>query len=66
MRPETEPETPARIQVTSTDLGTGESETVVITDDYVLTCAGSCYVSSAVAYKNGTQVLTIKGRRNGT
>ena len=56
-------EEPARIEVTATDLGTGDSETVVITDDYVLTCAGSAYVAHVSAYANGTHVITVKGVR---
>lgn len=56
------PEQPARIQVTATDLDTNESSTVVITDDYVLTCAGTCYVHHVQAYANGTHVITVKGR----
>ena len=50
LQPETAPEEPARIEVTATDLGTGDSETVVITDDYVLTCAGSAYVAHVSRY----------------
>jgi hypothetical protein len=52
---------PARIKVTVTDLGTGDSESAVITDDYVLTCAGSCYMANVTAYANGTHVITVKG-----
>ena len=59
------PEQPARIQVTVTDLDTEESETAVISDDYVLTCAGSCHVHHTQAYANGTHVITVKGRRPG-
>lgn len=59
------PEQPARIQVTVTDLDTEESETAVIADDYVLTCAGSCYVHHVQAYANGTHVITVKGRKQG-
>lgn len=52
------------IQVTCTDLDTGESETQVIWDDYVLVCAGSCYRHHvAVHGGGGTHVITIKGRR---
>lgn len=51
------------IQVTCTDLDTGESETHVIWDDYVLVCAGSCYQHHIAAYANGTRVITVKGRR---
>lgn len=54
------------IQVTCTDLDTGESETKVIRDDYVLVCAGSCYRHHVQASANGTHVITVKGRRKGT
>ena len=63
LQPETAPEEPARVEVTATDLGTGDSETVVITDDYVLTCAGTAYLAHVQAYANGTRVITIKGVR---
>jgi hypothetical protein len=53
---------PARIKVAVTDLGTGDSEEQVISDDYVITCAGSCYVAGVQAYANGTHVITVKGR----
>ena len=59
------PEQPARIRVTAADLDTEETGTVVITDDYVITCAGSCYVDHVQAYANGTHVITVKGRRQG-
>jgi hypothetical protein len=59
------PEQHVRIQVTATDLDTSESDTVIITDDYVLTCAGSCYVHHVQAYANGTHVITVKGRGQG-
>ena len=49
------PEEPPRIEVTARDLGTGDSQTVVITDDYVITCAGSAYVHHVQAYANGTK-----------
>ena len=54
----------ARIKVTVTDLGTNESDEAVISDDYVLTCAGSCYVDHIQTYANGTHVITVKGRRH--
>jgi hypothetical protein len=59
-----QPGEPARIRVTVTDLGTGDSESAVITDDYVLTCAGSCYVHHVQAYASGTHVITVKGVRS--
>jgi hypothetical protein len=50
------------IRVTVTDLDTGESDSKVIWDDYVLICAGSCYRHAVQAY-GATHVVTIKGRR---
>lgn len=35
----------------------------VIEHDYVIVCAGECYVAATQIYKNGTNVLTVKGRR---
>jgi hypothetical protein len=61
MQPETAPDEPARIEVTARDLGTGDSETIVISDDYVLTCAGSAYLHHVQAYANGTHVITVRG-----
>jgi len=51
------------VKVTVTDPETGDSESTVIEDDYVLTCAGSCYLAHSQVYANGTHILTIKGRR---
>lgn len=51
------------IRVTVVDLETGAGESAVIVDDYVITCAGSCYVAHIQTFANGTHVLTIKGRR---
>lgn len=56
---------PARIRVTVTDLGTGDTDEAVITDDYVVTCAGSAYVHHVQAYAKGTHVITVKGRKPG-
>lgn len=57
-----EPEEPVRIRVTAEDLGTGESKSVVVADDYVLICAGSCYQAEVQAdLMNGTHVITVKG-----
>ncbi len=47
-------------RVTATDLETGESETVEIVDDYVVTTDGRCYVAGVQAFRNGTHVVTIK------
>jgi hypothetical protein len=63
VQPETAPEEPARIRVTAEDLGTGDSESIIITDDYVLTCAGTAYLAHVQAYANGTHVITVKGVR---
>jgi hypothetical protein len=58
------PEPPANgVQVTVLDTETGDTETQVISDDYVITCAGSAHVDSVQAYANGTHVLTVKGRK---
>ena len=51
------------IRVEVTDLDSGDTETQVISDDYVITCAGSCYVDGVQTYANGTHVLTVKGRK---
>jgi hypothetical protein len=54
------------IRVTTTDLGIppDPSESQEIEDDYVIVCAGSCYVAHVSAYNTtGTHVVTIKGRR---
>lgn len=47
-------------KVTAVDLKTGEEESTVIKDNYVLTTDGDCYLDGYQAYKNGTVVLTIK------
>lgn len=57
------PKSTKGIRVTCTDLDTGESESQVIHDDYVLVCAGSCYRHHVQAHANGTHVITVKGRR---
>jgi hypothetical protein len=59
------PEQPARIQVTATDLDTNESSTVVISDDYVIVCAGTCYREYVEDRFDGTHVITVKGRKQG-
>lgn len=59
------PEQPARIQVTVTDLDTEETNSVVITDDYALICAGTCYRHYVEDHFDGTHVITVKGRRQG-
>jgi hypothetical protein len=58
-----DPATSKGIRITATDLDAGDSDSKVIWNDYVLTCAGSCYVDHVQAYANGTHVITVKGRR---
>jgi hypothetical protein len=58
-------EGPARIRVTVTDEQTGDHDSAVITDTYVLTCAGSCYRAGVTAHANGTHVITVKGVKRG-
>ena len=51
------------IEVTVRDTETGEVDTAVIEDDYVLIVAGSCYLDGFQDYPTkGTRVLTVKGR----
>ena len=54
---------PAKIRVTVTDPENGDSETAEIIDNYVIITAGSCYVAHVQAHANGTQVITVKGRK---
>jgi hypothetical protein len=62
MKPQPESPEPVRLKVTAEDLGTGDSESVVISDDYVLICAGSCYQAEVQAdLAAGTHVITVKG-----
>lgn len=52
------------IRITIVDLATGEMETTVIWDDYLLICAGSCHRTSLTAYPaTGTHMMTVKGVR---
>ena len=52
------------IRITIVDLATGEMETTVIWDDYLLICAGSCHRTSLNAYPTtGTHMMTVKGVR---
>jgi hypothetical protein len=54
------------IRVTVTDLATGEEQIQEIRDDYVVVCAGSCYLAHTQIFpKSGTHQLTIKGRDGG-
>lgn len=50
-------------KVTVTDEGTGETEEVVITDDYVLICDGKVYVHGTTWHANGTHVITVRGNK---
>lgn len=50
------------IRVTVEDLETGESESKVIVNDYIIVTAGTCYVDYQQAFANGTHQLTVKGR----
>ena len=47
-------------RVTCTDVDTGESESAVIENDYVLICDGNRYLHGIVTHANGTVVLTVK------
>lgn len=52
------------VRVTTTDLETGESESVEISNDYVIVVAGRMYVDRVETYPvTGTTVLTIKRER---
>lgn len=53
-----------QIRVTVEDLATGGKETVEVCDDYLILAAGSCNVEHVQAYRNGTHILTVKGRRD--
>ena len=50
-----------QIRVTIEDIETGDKEVVVLTDDYVLICAGSAEQTHVQAYGSGTHVITVKG-----
>lgn len=47
-------------RVTATDLETGEAETTIIEDNYLLICDGKYYLDGYSRYANGTVVLTVK------
>ena len=49
-------------RVTCTDVDTGESESAVIENDYVVITDGNRYVDGFQQYANGTVVVTIKRR----
>lgn len=51
-------------RVTCTDLDAGDTETVVIENDYVVICDGDKYVDGITSYPSaGTTVITIKTRK---
>jgi len=50
------------IRVTAVDLDTRETSEAVISDDYVLICAGSCYRAAVeVDLAGRTHVITVRG-----
>lgn len=54
------------IEVTVRDLETGDVETKVIENDYLLVTAGTAHTTHIETYpKAGTHVLTIKGVARG-
>jgi len=54
------------IKVTVSDPNTGEVlGEKVVSNDYILICAGDVYLDRTDAHANGTHVLTVKGCRNG-
>ena len=50
-------------KVTSEDLATGEHESKVIEDDWMLVTDGDVYLHGVQRYANGTTVLTVKRDR---
>lgn len=52
-------------RVTCTDIDTGDTESRVIENDYVVICDGNRYVDAVSSYpKAGTVVVTIKTRKD--
>jgi hypothetical protein len=50
-------------EITCRDLETGEQDSVVITDDYVVVTDGNRYVASTQFFpRSGTVIITIKRR----
>ena len=47
-------------RVTAEDIVTGESKSVVITNDYVVVCDGRARIAGVQKFANGTVVVTIK------
>lgn len=60
--PRSEPEAGIRIDIT--DLATGQTESRVIWNDFTIVCAGDRYLDNVQAYGTGTQVLTVKRRKD--
>lgn len=50
-----------KLTIEDTDAGTVE-HLVVEPNDYQIITAGSCYLAHSQVFRNGTHVLTIKGR----
>jgi hypothetical protein len=50
-------------RVTATDVDTGESQTVEITDNYVLIREGRCRLVHTEVREDGTHVLTVRRPR---
>lgn len=46
-------------RVTAEDVDTGEVESEVIENDFIVICDGNRYLDSVQAYRNGTQVITV-------
>lgn len=54
------------LRVSVVDVETGDREEVTVPDgDYLLLCTEPCYPAHVQAFKNGTHVLTIRGRLAG-
>lgn len=47
-------------EVTARDIETGESESVTITDDFVVICDGKYRIAGVQRHSNGTAVVTLK------
>lgn len=47
-------------RVTCEDLGTGETESIEISDNYILVTDGCYQLTNEQHYANGTVVLTLK------
>jgi hypothetical protein len=52
------------VKVTVSDPVTGEVlGEQIVKDDYVIICAGTCHVDGMQIHANGTNVITVKGRK---